>query len=490
MLFDATRRNPTVLYVTQRQNGLMVEGHREIMGSAQSQGDKRGSGPKAGGVIGTRASRGRSPEEEEGEGQEGEGYQRIMDHAADQETALLRKHPLRIDIRDNNPEQMVAERLLEATEYSLPAQGSKQTKTLASGGHEDDGSTLSGRGSGAQDLSSHRAAASASVSSSRVTRPHSASQSRPPRSNQHFSTTTATTRPASSGAGAGAGRSSGGISGEGIRSFQSRRTEGGTRYGRGPGAEDDDDDEYVAEDEDDALLLGGDEDQNSYLRAKLIEKRNERLEGARGAGVGSLLDTEIRKMQIQSAETLGATAASASASSGPHKASGKKLKRRVIVSHGNGLVKRSQAAPSGGVGGTIPGAGPSQQRHLGAPIVGSRRAQPLPLAGNERKKKEMRGVYATPVIRPIAAIANPKGTQAPAAAVSQGGGGGGGFVERKRVGLSLSKSAPQISRPRPHSANGTLRGAAAVTLGAGGGLGGGSGGNPYTQRSLNPGILF
>ena len=32
ILFDATRRNITVLYVTQRQSGFMIEGHREIAG--------------------------------------------------------------------------------------------------------------------------------------------------------------------------------------------------------------------------------------------------------------------------------------------------------------------------------------------------------------------------------------------------------------------------------------------------------------------------
>lgn len=32
ILFDATRRNTTVLYVTQRQGGFMIEGHREIAG--------------------------------------------------------------------------------------------------------------------------------------------------------------------------------------------------------------------------------------------------------------------------------------------------------------------------------------------------------------------------------------------------------------------------------------------------------------------------
>ena len=30
-LFDATRRNSSVLYVTQRQNGAMIEGHRELI---------------------------------------------------------------------------------------------------------------------------------------------------------------------------------------------------------------------------------------------------------------------------------------------------------------------------------------------------------------------------------------------------------------------------------------------------------------------------
>ena len=37
MLFEACRKNTTIMYVTQRQNGFMIEGHREINGTHKSQ---------------------------------------------------------------------------------------------------------------------------------------------------------------------------------------------------------------------------------------------------------------------------------------------------------------------------------------------------------------------------------------------------------------------------------------------------------------------
>jgi hypothetical protein len=51
----------------------------------------------------------------------GEDHQQIEDVAAARDMAGLKKHPLRIDIRDNNPEQEAAERLLESTEYGARA---------------------------------------------------------------------------------------------------------------------------------------------------------------------------------------------------------------------------------------------------------------------------------------------------------------------------------------------------------------------------------
>jgi hypothetical protein len=39
---------------------------------------------------------------------------------------------------------------------------------------------------------------------------------------------------------------------------------------------------------------------SAYIQARIVDKKNERLEGIRGAGVGSLLDTEIRKIQVES----------------------------------------------------------------------------------------------------------------------------------------------------------------------------------------------
>jgi hypothetical protein len=466
MLFDATRRNPTVLYVTQKQNGLMVEGHREIMGSSPS--DKRATRELSkSGVISLRASAGRGTAVDEGNGDD---YQLIMDHAADQEASASKKHPLRIDLRENNPEQMVAERLLEATEFTFPAaapnghRASSVSESHASFGEEASASGHS------HERAVREAPARSTGQVSQRQRPHSANlmsgnSQRPPRLNNQ---SLVAVRPSS---GTAMTRNVG-ISGEGIRMTPSRPSTGAM------GARDEDD-EFIDDNDDDEgeglLGFGEENEQNTYLRSKLIEKKNERLEGGRGAGVGSLLDTEIRKMQIQSSEAFtgagvapgnGLTAAAAHRIQKPN---GKRLKRKVVVSAGNGLVRRSQQ----------PGLSA-----LPAPINGtaSSRRQAMTLT---EKKSEMKGVYATPVIRPLP---NPKA----------GGGAqlvkaSSGFVDKKRIvtsatnpqRLSLSKSAPQINRPTSAPMRGSSTGVGgAVAVAATSAL------NPYTQRALNPGILF
>lgn len=449
MLFDATRRNPTVLYVTQRQNGLMVEGHREIMGAQGEKKSNRDSSLKSG-IVGTRATENR-------EFDENEDSKQILEHAAEQETALLRKYPLRIDIRDNNPEQVVAERLLEATEYTLAT--TKSVKNTSVSEMVEDVDVYDAPEP--QRLSQSTRAAPVSGFASRQ-RPLSASNvstahRAPPRPHHQI---TLPTRPSSSN-----GLPTRGVSGAGILNISSKS------------AKKFDDDSEVDEDEDEAEILGQPEDeneQNSFLRKKLEEKKIERLEGVNGGGVGSLLDTAIRKMQIQSGEVLSGSINPAATSNS--NVITKKLKRKVVVS--NGLVKRSQ--PPGVA--PIPGAG---KKNLALTI--------------HQKKQEMKGVYVNPVIRPIS---KPAGN--PPAGGKSNLESKGGFVEKKRVGissansqkLSLSKSAPVIQRPQsaPSKAlkSAATLGVVAGSLGPSGGVvgGGGHASNPYTQRALNPGILF
>jgi hypothetical protein len=492
MLFDATRRNPTVLYVTQRQNGLMVEGHREIMGS--SPGDKRVTVSSRelskSGVINHRASPGPSGRESFDGGSPDEDYQQIMDHAADQEASSLKKHPLRIDLRENNPEQMVAERLLEATEFTLPG---KVMKSVPSDGGEEG----SASGSSRDRVGAVRGGGGASLrpSSNQQQRPHSANMSssssvnshshRPPRMSNQYPSATGV-RPSTGGPSSALTRSVG-ISGEGIRTMTpSRQTRGG---GGGMPRGRDEDDEEIDEDEgeDDILLEGfeGENEQSSYLRSKLLEKRNERLEGGvRGAGVGSLLDTEIRKMQIQSSEALTGAVAGTAPGTGSHRlqrGAGKRLKRKVVVSAGQGgLVRRAQALP------------PGLSALPPPPAASSKRQQQQPMSLHERKS-EMKGVYVTPVIRPIAKASGSGGHQLVKSSsgfvdrkriVTSAGAVAAGPVTSQRVGLGLSRSAPQISRPK----SAPVRGGEGAGTGGGGGMT--SSLNPYTQRTLNPGILF
>lgn len=88
VLFDATRRNSSVMYVTQRQGGFMIEGHRDIVGqkgknSTNSHEDKENFGKLVGDV----------------------------------------KHPLRIDIRNNASGPEALEGLVEALGGKMSSEG-------------------------------------------------------------------------------------------------------------------------------------------------------------------------------------------------------------------------------------------------------------------------------------------------------------------------------------------------------------------------------
>lgn len=94
MLYDSTRKNTSILYVTQRQSGFMIEGHREIIGSGKSA------------II--------------SEDERREDFERLVGGP---------KHPLRIDMRNNNPDQEILEEFLEAIEV-------KKNKSVSS--NQDD----------------------------------------------------------------------------------------------------------------------------------------------------------------------------------------------------------------------------------------------------------------------------------------------------------------------------------------------------------------
>lgn len=104
-LFDATRRNITVLYVTQRQNGYMIEGHREILGN------------------GAPVSKNKAKNNYEGSGLDiGDSQHMECDNTYSQQRSMpqsgeVPKHPLRIDMRNNNPSKEAIEGLLESVDY-------------------------------------------------------------------------------------------------------------------------------------------------------------------------------------------------------------------------------------------------------------------------------------------------------------------------------------------------------------------------------------
>jgi predicted nucleic acid-binding Zn-ribbon protein len=84
IMFDATRRNTTVLYVTQRQGGFMIEGHRDIVGQKGTKAADNGKGD---------------------DGEEKEIFDRMVGTP---------KHPIRIDIRHNASGPEALEGLVES----------------------------------------------------------------------------------------------------------------------------------------------------------------------------------------------------------------------------------------------------------------------------------------------------------------------------------------------------------------------------------------
>jgi hypothetical protein len=84
IMFDATRRNTTVLYVTQRQGGFMIEGHRDIVGQKGTKAADSGKGD---------------------DGEEKEIFDRMVGTP---------KHPIRIDIRHNASGPEALEGLVES----------------------------------------------------------------------------------------------------------------------------------------------------------------------------------------------------------------------------------------------------------------------------------------------------------------------------------------------------------------------------------------
>lgn len=482
MLFDATRRNPTILYVTQKQNGLMIEGHREIIGAAPEKKSRSEPYSKSG-LISTRANE--NKERDNNNNQEDDSnYNEIMEFAANQQAALLKKHPLRIDIRDNNPEQIVAEKLLESTEFMIPSNG-KQIKNVSHHTVEEDEEVNSMIISDQREQSNERPTSANYLKTSRLInrsssnqvtnfstkqRPHSASNftgiNRPPKSQNPV-----VIRPTSSSAGL---TRTVGISGEGIR--HNIRPEKKNFFNRG----NDDDSDIInddGEDGDEILLADGDDETNQYIKLKLIEKKNERLEGTKGAGVGSLLDTEIRKMQMQSNE--------------PQTLHNNINNRNNNNNNNNQLIR---SAPK-----------KIRRKILSKP---SNR-----ILTSEEKKKEMKGVYVTPIIQPVVAsrqnknnnFAQPVVRSIARSASADQKANPKGYVEKKRVlitsqydlqqqqqqKLGFAKSAPNI-RPvsggstsmRMQNNNNNNNNNNNQLVKTTGNI------NPYTQRSLNPGILF
>ncbi len=104
LLFDATRKNPSILYVTQKQGGFMIEGHREIVGSVQAQ-------PK---------------------NMNRDAFERLVGNI---------KHPLRIDIRDNTTDQGVMQGFLDSIEFKPKTESSETVRTEAS----DSGDRMGGK---------------------------------------------------------------------------------------------------------------------------------------------------------------------------------------------------------------------------------------------------------------------------------------------------------------------------------------------------------
>eukprot|EP00602_Paraphysomonas_sp_CaronLab_P012039 CAMPEP_0185038394 /NCGR_PEP_ID=MMETSP1103-20130426/33963_1 /TAXON_ID=36769 /ORGANISM="Paraphysomonas bandaiensis, Strain Caron Lab Isolate" /LENGTH=1393 /DNA_ID=CAMNT_0027576797 /DNA_START=230 /DNA_END=4411 /DNA_ORIENTATION=- len=451
MLFDATRRNSSVLYVTQRQNGFMIEGHREIMGTAKELRQKKGM--DSSGIVGRRASE----KKDEDEDDEMDMHTKLRDEAAAREVAEGKKHPLRIDIRNNNPEQEAVERLLESTEFGVRsgyhAAELKKSATRETIGRDTHNSDRSEDGDGDSRMANYSSPARSKRSFPHMShsdhvaqRPVSASSAGrfPPRG----ASAAGILRPKSSG---GMPGPSAGIAHAGSRSAPHLHTRGfGTAKGNllpDLGESDSEDEDLLRAAEDEAA---GDTPSDSYLRSKLIDKKNERLEGVKGAGVGSLLDTEIRKMQQHN---VGA---------GQLEPQSRNKKKKKVVS----LAARAR-------------------RGSGKKVVNNG------ISSVEDRQRLTRSVYNNPVVRSAAHVTAPVRKVLPVANTPISGGGHSRRLERNKSASSegrssqskmlRSKTAPSIGRPQINKSSSTKAlsksSAKAATVS-----------NPII--TFNPGVLF
>ena len=312
MLFDATRRNQSILYVTQRQNGFMVEGHREIMGSVQQR-DK-------GGV----SHQNNAYDEHKHREDEEEDEAAVAPHVSAKQTVrnMTKKQPLRIDMRNNNPEQEAIEKLMESNEYtSRTGMREKYHNNLANDEPKRDRAVQ--RSSAEHD----------SVRQKNHSHSHSSAQKHRPHSSAGHGTGSGSASNRIAGAGLsrtydGSNQESSGghgmmnassensrlqrpVTSSGLRTVsasQSSKSRGG---GGGEGrpllpqvGDSDDSDEEIFNNQDERIPP--DPTNMTEIQKRLAAKENERIIGIRtrdgGSGVGSLLDKEIRQMQEQTAE--------------------------------------------------------------------------------------------------------------------------------------------------------------------------------------------
>lgn len=444
MLFDATRRNQAVLYVTQRQGGFMVEGHREIMGGVQERGSRGGHEHGLGHDESKRLDGCGEEARDEECGEEGGGGR--GGHSARGEQ---KRQPLRIDMRNNNPEQEAIEKLLESNQFTSRTgmrekyhknlegdahhhfqQGQGQPRPKSSSGqHADHVLSRMDRSEEeeGEEGGHRRRPVSATVAGAGMARSYGTS------SNSHF-----------------ASSSNGNKSGNNMFQPTQNRTQqqDSNKPARAQllphvGDSDDSDQEggdgFTTERESDPSRL-------TEIQKRLAAKENERIIGIRakdgGAGVGSLLDREIRSLQeLHEDRSSAAGASGASVSAGG-------LGRRTLgklAGTGSSRKVRPQSASAGGGGGS----------RGGAPVLRSTRAVRPSSASSARKSH------------------------------SPGGGAGGGGRKTGGAGLSKSSSDGSVLRRKHKSSTASSM--------SGGGSSSSSIKNNTTNNAffhLNPAVLF
>jgi hypothetical protein len=240
MLYDSTRKNTSILYVTQRQGGVIIEGHREIIGSGKSA------------II--------------SEDERREDFERLVGSP---------KYPLRIDMRNNNPDQEILEEFLESIEV-------KKKKDISSNQDDNhskfitnrDYSNMSPRGNTRQKVSSRSP-------SRRVVRHRSPSPS------------TSRLRPLSASS-----RGRGSDSGDFSDNERSNRTNSANGMKISRGRKHNDSDQDSNSDEEDLkpnVIAHIEKRKNNGGRSN--GKRDTNDDGKLGGVVGSIIDDQIRQMQ-------------------------------------------------------------------------------------------------------------------------------------------------------------------------------------------------